>query len=67
MALRKRRVRLHLADGPPVEGVMVARPRSRSGYFALSDSAVVTSPGETTATGHVEVPRERVLFYQELR
>ena len=62
---QKRKVRLYLQDGPTIEGVLAGRTRHE---YIIWAPKVVT--GETTdaveVSGHVEIPRERVVWWQVL-
>ena len=61
---QKRKVRMYIEDGPTIEGVLTYRTRHEYGLYAPKiisgekpDEAVVVS-------GHVEIPKDRVLFWQ---
>jgi len=58
----KRAARLHLTDGPSVEGILAGRWAGH--YIMLTPSIVEEDSVE--ATGHFEVPAERVIFVQVL-
>jgi hypothetical protein len=58
----KRAARLHLQDGPSVEGILAGRWGGH--YIMLTPSVVEEESVE--ATGHFEVPAERVVFVQVL-
>lgn len=58
---RKRQVRVHVQDGPTIEGVLAARTRHA---YVIWAPKVLTSTQPTELSGHVEVPRDRVLFFQ---
>lgn len=59
----KRKVRLYVQDGPTIEGVLAGRTRREMIIWA---PRIVESEGEAPVevSGHVEVPRERVLWWQ---
>lgn len=61
---RNSKVRLYLQDGPTIEGILAAEtPRD----FVIWAPRVLEDEEATVAvSGHVEVPRERVLFKQIL-
>jgi hypothetical protein len=60
----KRKVRLHLKDGPTIEGLLIKR---RPVYVLWAPKAITeTSGAPTELVGHVEVPVENVAFYQVL-
>ena len=61
---RKRKVRMFIQDGPTVEGVLLARTRHT--YVIAAPSHVVDDPHEPKQeiAGHVEIPLERVLYFQ---
>lgn len=65
MPRRKRKVRAHLKDSAPsIEGVLVGRSR---GFYVLWAPKVLKSEDESvTLTGHVEIPRDQVHFFQVL-
>lgn len=66
IALRRRRhVRLHLAgDAPSVEGIFVG---FWAGHYVLHTPAVLEAVDKTRSLeGNLRVPRDRVLFVQEL-
>lgn len=61
---KKRKVRLHLKDGPTIEGLLVAR---RPEYVVWAPQAITDTGGlPSDLLGHVRVPRENVAFYQVL-
>jgi hypothetical protein len=65
MKRKKRKVRMHLQEGPTIEGILVGRTRRE--YVLWAPTMIQsTDPVELPVSGHVEVPRERVLFYQVL-
>lgn len=61
---QKRRVRMYVQDGPTIEGVLAGRTRHE--YILWAPRYVRDDEQEPTVevSGHVEVPRERVLWYQ---
>lgn len=67
--IRKRLVRLHVEDRPGVEmpsfeGILVSR---FAGQYQLVNARLVTGPEQQTALeGRVFVPRERVVFVQDI-
>lgn len=66
MILSKRReqVRLHLQDGPTLEGLLVSRSR---GEYVLWDATVLSDQAiPTKLAGNVVLPASRVLFFQIL-
>lgn len=63
MVARKRRVRIHLVDGKSIDGLLV---RNRK-WLRLYDASYVESAERSIALdGHVEIPREKVLYLQEV-
>lgn len=61
---KKRKVRLHLKDGPTIEGLLIER---RPFYVLWAPKAITETDGRPTdLLGHVEVERENVAFYQVL-
>ena len=61
---RKRKVRVHLKDGPTIEGLLI---KSRPVYILWAPQAITETDGRPAdLLGHVEVPRENVAFYQVL-
>jgi hypothetical protein len=59
---RNRRVRMHLQAGPTIQGVLMGRT---GGHYVLWAPKVLEGEDATvTVSGHVEIPCERVLFYQ---
>lgn len=64
---RKRLVRLHLGDGPSLEGVLVGRPWRRGGYYTLvSVKQWLDETESLSLEGAAFIGRERVLFVQIL-
>jgi hypothetical protein len=67
---RKRHVRLHLADGAPsIEGLLQHYSTRRTGnHYVLELATVVSGQSESFELDgpSVKVPRERVVFIQEL-
>jgi hypothetical protein len=61
---KKRKVRLHLKDGPTIEGLLIKR---RPVYILWAPKAITDTGGQPTELlGHVEVERANVSFYQVL-
>lgn len=59
-----RKVRMYIQDGPSIEGVLAGKTR---GEYILWAPRVITGEEpnpEVEVSGHVEIPRERVLWYQ---
>lgn len=66
MIRRKRKVLLHLDKGPSIEGLLV-REGWRKDFVVWAPKVHDEAEDATvTVSGHVEVPRERVLFKQIL-
>lgn len=65
--IRKRhnKVRLHLQTGPSIEGVLVGGGWKRD-YIVWAPKVLDQEDATVTISGHVEVPRENVLFVQVL-
>lgn len=64
-----RRVAVHMVDGPSIEGLLKSYRTRRYGQHYLIDHAVlVTAPDQSRELegNRVRVPRERVLWVQEL-
>lgn len=61
---RRRQVRVHVQDGPTIEGVLAAR--TRHAYVIWAPKLLRSDAQPTELVGHVEVPRDRVLFFQVL-
>jgi len=62
---QKRKCRFHLQDGPTIEGILEARTRHT--YVVWAPKVLTGESGAEAVvpvTGHVEIPRENVLFYQ---
>jgi hypothetical protein len=65
MGKRKRKVRLYLQDGPTIDGILAGRTRSE--YIVWAPKVVTSEKTDAVeVTGHVEIPRERVVWYQVL-
>ena len=66
MTLRKqkRKVRMHLQDGPSIEGALAAR--TRHSYVLWAPRILTDDESSQEVSGHVEIPRERVLWWQVL-
>jgi hypothetical protein len=62
----KRKVRVQVQDGPSIEGILAARTRRE--YILWAPRIVTGEEAEPVVevSGHVEIPRERVLYYQVL-
>lgn len=61
---QKRKCRFYIQDGPTIEGVMAAR--TRHAYVVWAPRIItedVTNP-KVELSDHVEIPVERVLWYQ---
>lgn len=61
---RNNKARLHLQDGPTIEGILVAETRRT--YVVWCPKVLEEEDATVTVSGHVEIPRERVLFVQVL-
>ncbi len=61
---QKRHVRVHLQDGPTIEGVMEGRTRHTYVLWAPKVLTGETEHPQADLSGIVEIPRERVLFFQ---
>lgn len=67
--MRSRLVRVHLeGDSPSLDGLLSRRRVSRGGHYILQVASVVEAPDRTLKLDgdRVLVPREKVLFIQEL-
>jgi hypothetical protein len=67
---RKRLVRLHLeGSNPSLEGLLVGWPNRNAGHYVLKMAQMIERvDAAVTLDGvAVRVPRERVVFVQELR
>ena len=64
MFRQKRRVRLHVKDGPTIEGIMAARTRHT--YVIWAPKIITGEDVEPVVdvSGHVEVEHKQVLYYQ---
>ena len=61
---QNRKVRMYLQDGPTIEGVEAGKTRTD---YIIWAPKVVTSEKDDDAvevSGHVEIPRERLLWKQ---
>jgi hypothetical protein len=58
---QRRHVRLHLENGPSIEGVLLGRSR---GHYVLRATRVLKDTESSYEAGEVSVPVSRVLFYQ---
>jgi hypothetical protein len=58
-----RKVRMHVQDGPSIEGVLAGKTRTT---YILWAPKVLTGEKDdpVEVSGHVEIPRERVLWFQ---
>lgn len=59
----KKKVRIYIQDGPTYEGVLAGRTRHT---WIVWDPSVVTTDDKQPlqkVSGHVEIPRERVLYW----
>lgn len=64
---RLRRVELQIEGGDTLQGLLKQVPRKRGGHYVLwSPKLVVGSDATDSLTGHVEIPRERVLWFTVL-
>lgn len=63
---QRRKCRFHLTDGPTIEGILERRTRHE--YIVWAPKVLTGEPDEleVAVSGHVEIPRENVLFYQVL-
>lgn len=60
----KRKVRIHLTDGTTIDGLLVKDRR----WVKLYDASHVESADRSIPlTGHVEIPREKILYRQEIK
>lgn len=53
---------MHIQNGPTIEGVLAGRTRTE--YILWAPKVLEKEDATVTVSGHVEIPRERVLFYQ---
>jgi hypothetical protein len=60
---RKRLVRVHQADGPTIEGILLQR---RPDYRLAAPKLLEEEDRTVPMDGEAEIPRERVLFVQLL-
>ncbi len=59
----KKKVRVYIQDGPTIEGILAGRTKREVILWAPKVlSAEQEKPVEVS--GHVEIPRERVLWWQ---
>lgn len=64
---RLRRVELQLEGGDTLQGLLRSVPRARGGHYVLRSPKLVTGTDSTESLpGHVEIPRERVLWFSVL-
>lgn len=65
MKVRGRKLaRLHLTDGAPsVEGILVG---AAAGRYVVLTPKILRDPEPAELTGHLEVPKENVIFIQVL-
>lgn len=62
---QKRKVRMYVKDGPTVEGVLAGRTRHE--YIIWAPRLIEgddSSDVPVAVSGHVEIPRENVVWYQ---
>ena len=62
---QKRKVRMYVQDGPTIEGVLAGRTKAEYVIWAprlIEDEDAKAAP--VKVSGHVEIPRERVLWFQ---
>jgi hypothetical protein len=64
MFRQKRKVRMYIQDGPTIEGVLAGRTRHEYIIWAPKVVTGEESEPEVEVSGHVEIPRERVMWYQ---
>ncbi len=60
---RRRAVRMHLAAGPTIDGLLLAR---HAGHYVLGAASVIQDEEMAVDVGEVRIPVGRVLFYQVL-
>lgn len=60
---QNRKVRMYIQDGPTIEGVLAGKTRTE---YILWAPRIVTGEKDdpVEVSGHVEIPRERLLWYQ---
>lgn len=60
--LRKRRVRVHLADDKPsIDGIWVG---NAAGHYRIANAELVSEAGDVQVEGEAWVPADRVLWLQ---
>lgn len=63
---QRRKIRVYIQDGPTIEGVLAARTRRE--YVLWAPRLLAEGGGadkkDVELSAHVEIPRERVLWYQ---
>lgn len=64
LSKRKHKVRMHIENGPSIEGILLGR--SRSDYLLRAATIVKDEEASYSVDGEVRVPVRRVLFYQVL-
>lgn len=67
MFKQKRKVRMYVQDGPTIEGVLAGRSRHEYIIWAprlIEDDDRSRNSAPVKVSGHVEIPRDRVLWYQ---
>ena len=65
IVLRRKKVRVHQADGPTIEGFLSS---SLDNHYKLLKPVVIASPTESHGlTGDAYIPRERVVFVEVVR
>lgn len=60
---QNRKVRMYIQEGPTIEGVLAGKTRTE---YILWAPRIVTGGKDdpVEVSGHVEIPRERLLWYQ---
>ncbi len=62
---QNRKVRMYIQDGPTLEGVLAGRTFPHRDYILWAPRVVTSDAVEpVVVSGHVEIPRERVLWFQ---
>ncbi len=57
----KHKVRVYIQDGPTIEGILAGKTKTE---YILWAPKVLESENAVEVSGHVQVPRERVLWLQ---
>lgn len=61
---RKRKVRMHISEGPSIEGILMLRSRA---HYVLRAATVLRDEHQSfTTEGEIRIPAARVLFFQVL-